>query len=302
MRTFANEAERLAYTVTPDEAVQRVQWKQTTGSASASVPEIYRAVRQGTGAQCWETAYTDSSGSSGGNSLTSPVLSVTLNADAHDWAPTGGGTANLWRVTPSSATRMITGISSAFSLDANGAGRVLTILNVSTNQTLVIGENTGDSTLVNRFLGNLDVAINPGEGIIIAYDIASTCWRALSPTWPPFVTLTEAATIAYDVRRGLNASVSLTASRILNFTGVTPGRSGRIRVIQDATGGRELTSVTLDGVEGDVLIKGGAAAGYTSLLVASANRSDLLGWFYDGDKLLVWNEGGTDYFDGAIGV
>jgi hypothetical protein len=287
MRTFANQAERLAYAVLPHEAVQGVQWKQTEGSDDPDVPEIYRAVRQGTGAQCWEKAYTDAGGS--GAALTTPVLSVTISSDQHNWAPTGGDAANLWRIAPSGATRMITGISSAFALNGDGTGRVLVLLNVSVVHTLVIGENTGDSDLANRFLGNLDVAITPGEGIIVAYDVASTCWRVLSPTWPRHIELSEAATIAWDVRRGLNATVSLTASRALAMTGLTAGLGGVLRVNQDGVGGRKFTSLTGDGAEAHV--PGGAGAGVASLLTATADTSDLLGWFYDGTDLLVWNEG-----------
>ena len=55
-------------------------------------------------------------------------------------------------------------------------------------------------------------------------------------------TLTDAATIAYDLANGHNAKVTLTADRTLLFpTNVAEGASGVLTVTQDGTGGHALT-------------------------------------------------------------
>jgi hypothetical protein len=56
------------------------------------------------------------------------------------------------------------------------------------------------------------------------------------------VTLTDAATIAWDMATGIDFTVTLTASRTLgNPTNTVVGRRGRIRVVQNGTGGWSLT-------------------------------------------------------------
>lgn len=56
------------------------------------------------------------------------------------------------------------------------------------------------------------------------------------------VALTDAATIAWDMSAGIDFTVTLTASRTLgNPTNTTVGKKGRIRVVQDGTGGWTLT-------------------------------------------------------------
>ncbi|MFD1189759.1 hypothetical protein [Phenylobacterium conjunctum] len=55
------------------------------------------------------------------------------------------------------------------------------------------------------------------------------------------VTLTDAATIAVDMSTFVNATVTLGGNRTLgNPTNAKPGQTGRIRVVQDGTGGRTL--------------------------------------------------------------
>lgn len=58
----------------------------------------------------------------------------------------------------------------------------------------------------------------------------------------PPVTLTDAATIAWDMSTGTNFVVTLGGNRTLGApTGETAGQFGTLRVIQDGTGGRTLT-------------------------------------------------------------
>jgi hypothetical protein len=64
-------------------------------------------------------------------------------------------------------------------------------------------------------------------------------------------TLTDGATIAYDVSNGVNAKVTLGGDRTLAaITNAAEGQSGSLTVIQDATGGRALT---LDASQTDML-------------------------------------------------
>jgi hypothetical protein len=56
------------------------------------------------------------------------------------------------------------------------------------------------------------------------------------------VALTDATTIAWDMSTGIDFTVTLTASRTLgNPSNTVVGRRGRIRVVQNATGGWTLT-------------------------------------------------------------
>jgi hypothetical protein len=55
------------------------------------------------------------------------------------------------------------------------------------------------------------------------------------------VTLTDSATIAVDMSTFINAAVTLGGNRTLgNPTNAKPGQTGRIRLVQDGTGGRTL--------------------------------------------------------------
>jgi hypothetical protein len=295
MRTFANEAERLAYVIGPTEI--NLQWKQTEGSTDPAVPEVYRAKRQGAGASQWEFLYTDTGGGDSAPDF-GDVISASIGADQTDYAPTGGLTAKLWRITPTTATRTINSINFITMSREDD----FVIENASTTETLVLANDGAATFATSKFAMPHDLVLGPGASARVFYDFSGGRWRA-SGHMPSLVqTLTDAATIAFDARKGSTASVTLAASRIIDMTGVTPGLRGYLRVIQDATGGREFSSFRLNGSEEDVYIPGGVVSGLSSLLVATASKSDLLGWFYDGDKLFVWNEGGTDYFDTYLGA
>jgi len=96
-------------------------------------------------------------------------------------------------------------------------------------------------------------------------------------------TLSDAATIAYDVSSGRNANVTITADRVLNWTNPVAGQRGMVRIIQDGTGGHSITAYQLAGVAGDVLFAGGSAP----TLTATAGAQDVLEWYYDGADIHV---------------
>jgi len=77
------------------------------------------------------------------------------------------------------------------------------------------------------------------------------------------VTLTDAATIAWDMSTGVDFTVTLGGNRTLgNPTNVKVGQRGRIRVVQDATGSRTLSLSSN--------LKTAGAAGITLTTTASA--------------------------------
>lgn len=74
---------------------------------------------------------------------------------------------------------------------------------------------------------------NSGGG----YITPAVAWGAMAE-----VALTDAATIAVDLATGIDFTVTLAGNRTLGFpTNLTVGKRGRIRVVQDATGGRTLS-------------------------------------------------------------
>lgn len=76
------------------------------------------------------------------------------------------------------------------------------------------------------------------------------------------VSLTDAATIAWDMAAGIDFTVTLAGNRTLgNPTNVVVGKRGRIRVVQDATGGRTLAKSANCKTAGGVALALSTAAG-----------------------------------------
>jgi len=108
-------------------------------------------------------------------------------------------------------------------------------------------------------------------------------------------TLTDGATITWNVTSGSNASVTLGGNRTLAVDGWVTGDTGVLIVKQDSTGGRNL-DVTLGG--SSVFI--GSGVPYTAS--AAAGSKDLLGVYYDGTNY-YWSLGYGDSSDtGAQGA
>lgn len=76
------------------------------------------------------------------------------------------------------------------------------------------------------------------------------------------VTLTDAATIAWDMSTGIDFTVTLGGNRTLgNPTNTVVGRRGRIRVVQDGTGSRTLTKSSNHKTAGGTAISLSTTAG-----------------------------------------
>jgi hypothetical protein len=98
---------------------------------------------------------------------------------------------------------------------------------------------------------------------------------------PPFVTLTDAATVTWATSGNPvnNAIVTLGGNRTLSITGAISGSTGVLKVIQDGTGSRTLT-----------LPAGSKAPGGAFTLTTTAAAIDVLSFTYDGTSYL-WTIG-----------
>jgi hypothetical protein len=114
-------------------------------------------------------------------------------------------------------------------------------------------------TNVNAKISTSDIATSTQYRAATADKVLDTdaVWDAMAE-----VTLTDAATIAWDMSLGFDFTVTLTANRTLgNPTNTTVGKRGRIRVVQDGTGSRTLTKSSNHKTAGGFALSIAAAAG-----------------------------------------
>ena len=130
------------------------------------------------------------------------------------------------------------------------------------------GSNTGDEVAASTTVaGVVELATsaeyrNNTSGKALTTD---QVWGAMAE-----VTLTDAASIAWNMNNGMNFTVTLGGNRTLaNPTNPIVGKSGRLRVVQDATGGRGLTFGT----------NYEFAYGLAASISSAANAQDIL--YYD---------------------
>lgn len=189
--------------------------------------------------------------------LNSTVTPAAFAATQHDYAPAGLNAAIVARLTATGA-QSVTGITSG------AAGRILILQNVGAAAIALLNANAG-STAANRFAFSYDRTLEPGRVLVLIYDSTQSRWvdaepltKALAATmWAGtnderFVTakglfdasapvsVAYAASIALDFATGINFDIAaLTGALTLaNPTNAKIGQSGRIRIPQDATGGR----------------------------------------------------------------
>ena len=128
-----------------------------------------------------------------------------------------------------------------FSSNDSAAGTPDTAFSRASAGHLQLGNGT-----VNDSSGTLSLS-----DLIATGDITQGGNAVLDESYFTPQTLTDGATIAYDVSNGVNAKVTLGGDRTLAaITNAAEGQSGSLTVIQDATGGRALT---LDASQTDML-------------------------------------------------
>ena len=166
---------------------------------------------------------------------------TTTNLDASGTVTAGKGVFNTPTVGGQYALEVQSNSTKSFSIDGYGNCEGKTIWPLITNAFNVGASSKRWKTV---FAQDLDAS-----GTVTAGGFVGT---------PQ--TLTDAATITYDLASGHNAKVTLTADRILLFpTNVAEGASGVLTVTQDGTGGHALTFGT------GWFISAGAAADIAAL-------------------------------------
>ena len=120
---------------------------------------------------------------------------------------------------------------------------------VSVHQSNAVGLNLGTASELD--FGTADANLIPVSTADIRFvraSVASTITAAKTFTAPviaPVVSLTDAVSVAVNMARGNNFALTLAGNRTLEApTGVTPGQTGHIYLVQDGTGSRTLSFAT----------------------------------------------------------
>ena len=144
-----------------------------------------------------------------------------------------------------------------------------------------VNTRTGDVVLT-----SIDVNLGNADNTSDANKPVSTATQTALDFKIPFIylspqTLTDAATIAYDVDNGVNAIVTITADRTLAaITNAAAGQSGALTVIQGGAGGWTLT---LDASQTDLL---GTLADIAAL--ATGEEAEIAWRTIDGANFKFW--------------
>ena len=120
---------------------------------------------------------------------------------------------------------------------------------VSVHQSNAVGLNLG--TAANLDFGTADANLIPVSTADIRFvraSVASTITASKTFTAPviaPVVSLTDATSVVVNMALGNNFALTLAGNRTLSApTGVTPGQTGHIYLVQDGTGSRTLSFAT----------------------------------------------------------
>ena len=131
---------------------------------------------------------------------------------------------------------------------------------VSSNADTYLGRSSAGVVSINAGAGSLEVTDLDATGTVTAGGFVGT---------PQ--TLTDAATITYDLADGHNAKVTLTADRTLSLpSNLAEGASGVLTITQDGTGGHALTLAS------GWFVSAGALADITAL---AANEQAQITWY-----------------------
>lgn len=244
--------------------------------------------------------------------LSGDISPTALSGAVDDYNPTGLSTAAVLRIDGGAADRNISGI---VPTPATGSadGRILVVLNIGTSNALqLVDESASGSAAANRFtLGGANRFIPHRSGIILIYDTTSSRWRVPSPRFSagngltggsntasfaidttvvatlnentftqqqgfPEATLTDAATISWNLQTQQCATVTLGGNRTLDTpSNMRAGYTYMLRVVQDGTGSRTLA------YHADYLFPGGA----DPVLSTAAGAIDILSFYSNGSKM-----------------
>lgn len=139
----------------------------------------------------------------------------------------------------------------------------------------MIISNTGSTQALNQYTISADTTSGTGKLATQGY-VTRTEGQPITPT-----TLTDGATITWNTNNGRNASITLGGTgRTLTITNPVAGTRYTLKIVQDATGGRTITTWP----SGTKWVGGTAPT-----LTSSANGIDIISLYYDG----------TNYFGSA---
>lgn len=95
-------------------------------------------------------------------------------------------------------------------------------------------------------------------------------------------TLTDGATVTYDVSAGVKAYLTIAGDRVLAFSNLSNGDSGSLLITQDGTGSRAISSITGAGTP---VHRAGELSAISS---RGAGETTSFAWEYMGGNLYTW--------------
>lgn len=196
-----------------------------------------------------------------------------ITATQNNYSPASASSANILRIN-SDAGRTITGFAGGVS------GRTVTFVNNGTFTITFTNEDAG-STAGNRFkLNGASLDLFANTAATFWYDTVVSRWVALSSASAPVnivQALTDAATINWDTSLGSIGTVTLAGSRIVAAPINAKIGSYMLKIVQDATGSRTITSW-------NAVFKWPLATPPT--LSTAPASIDWLSFFYDGTNFI----------------
>lgn len=135
--------------------------------------------------------------------LTADITPTALTADVDDYAPTGGATADVWRMTTDGANYNVNGIT------GGADGRILIIHNVPGGSGVITFKDSAlTSAAANRIDTVFDIPLYPGRTVTFIYDGTASRWKEL---------VTSDATTVQGAKMGAGIGLS-TEGDMLVFT------------------------------------------------------------------------------------
>lgn len=110
--------------------------------------------------------------------IADPLTPTALAADADNYNPAGLSGATMIRLDTGAADYSISGIATG------SEGRILTIMNVGTTNSIELLNQSTSSSEANRIIGpnGQPIAIRYGGAVTLIYDGVSSRWRAMAST------------------------------------------------------------------------------------------------------------------------